>query len=172
VNIDLPAVPLPERDALSEPYWAALDGGRHIFQRCTACAHAWLPARGECPRCLSAHATWETAGGDARLISWVVYHTAFHPAFKARLPYTVAVVELSEGPRLITNIIGSDDPETLRIDQPLRLVIERESGVAVPRYAVAVPLASVAVIDVVAVAEDEALAVGAAGEPVAAGAAR
>jgi hypothetical protein len=53
-------------------------------------------------------------------------------------------VELSEGPRLITNIVGSDDPETLRIDQPLRLVIERESGVAVPRYAVAEPSYAVA----------------------------
>jgi hypothetical protein len=150
VNIDLPAVPLPERDALSAPYWAALDAGRHVYQRCTACAHAWLPARGECPRCLSAHSRWETASGAARLISWVVYHTAFHPAFKERLPYTVAVVELREGPRLITNIIDSD-PETLRIDQPLRLVIERESGVAVPRYAVAVPLVSAAVGDVRAV---------------------
>jgi hypothetical protein len=76
---------------------------------------------------------WEDAGGDARLISWVVYHTAFHPAFKDRLPYTVAVVELTEGPRLISNIVGAD-PESLRIDQPLRLAIEREGNVAVPRY--------------------------------------
>jgi uncharacterized OB-fold protein len=126
--------PVPVRDEQSAPYWAALDEGRHIFQRCTTCGHAWLPPRHECPRCLNDTSTWETAGGKARLISWVVYHTAFHPAFKDRLPYTVAVVELAEGPRLISNIVDAGDPETLRIDQPLQLVIEREGDVALPRY--------------------------------------
>jgi uncharacterized OB-fold protein len=126
-------LPLPLRDAVSAPYWDALEAGQHVFQRCLRCSNAWLPPRRECPRCLRADWTWETAGGAARLISWVVYHTAFHPAFKA-LPYTVAVVELAEGPRLISNIIGDADPETLRIDQPLRLVIGHESGLAVPLY--------------------------------------
>jgi uncharacterized OB-fold protein len=129
-----PAIPLPVPDAVSAPYWAALDAGRHTFQRCNVCANAWLPPRHECPRCLNADYRWEEASGAARLISWVVYHTAFHPAFKARLPYTVAVVELIEGPRLISNIVGTDDPEALTIDRPLRLVIEREGGVAIPRF--------------------------------------
>jgi uncharacterized OB-fold protein len=79
-----PQLPLPERTALSAPYWDALDAGRHTFQRCLACANAWLPPRRECPRCLSDSTEWETASGEARLISWVVYHTAFHPAFKDR----------------------------------------------------------------------------------------
>jgi uncharacterized OB-fold protein len=129
-----PAIPLPQPDAVSAPYWEALAAGRHVFQRCTVCTNAWLPPRHECPRCLESKYVWEEASGDARLISWVVYHTAFHPAFKARLPYTVAVVELAEGPRLISNIAGEGDPEALRIDQPLRLSIEHEGGVAIPRY--------------------------------------
>lgn len=127
-------IPLPPKDAVSAPYWDALAAGRHTFQRCTACGHAWLPPRHECPVCLRAEWTWETASGEARLISWVVFHTAFHPAFKSRLPYTVAVVELAEGPRLISNIVDCGDPEALRIEQPLALVIEDESGVAIPRY--------------------------------------
>jgi len=128
------AVPLPQPDAVSAPYWDALEQGRHVFQRCNVCGNAWLPPRHECPRCLRSDYAWEDAGGAARLISWVVYHTAFHPAFKPRLPYTVAVVELAEGPRLISNIAGAADPEALHIDQPLRLTIEREGGVAIPRY--------------------------------------
>jgi len=134
VNDLVAAVPIPQPDAVSRPYWAALEEGRHVFQRCIPCGHTWLPPRAECPRCLSPQSSWETASGHARLISWVVYHKAFHAAFADRLPYTVAVVELVEGPRLISNIVGVNDPETLRIDEPLRLVIERESGVAVPRY--------------------------------------
>jgi uncharacterized OB-fold protein len=126
--------PLPVNDEVSEPYWSALLDGRHVYQRCVVCENAWLPPRRECPRCLQRAWSWQTASGRARLISWVVYHTAFHPAFEARLPYTVAIVELSEGPRLISNLVGVDDPESLRIDQALRLVIEDEHGVAVPRY--------------------------------------
>jgi uncharacterized OB-fold protein len=128
-------LPLPVRDAQNVPYWDALDAGRHTFQRCAACGNAWLPPRSECPVCLRADRwSWETASGRARLISWVVFHTAFHPAFRSRLPYTVAIVELAEGPRLISNVVGVGDPEALRIDQPLELAIEREDGVAIPRY--------------------------------------
>lgn len=123
--------PLPEVTPLSEPYWAALGQGHLAFQRC-GCGHAWLPPREECPRCLAADYTWERAGGDGRLLSWVVYRTAYHPAFKDRLPYVVAVVELDEGPRLITNIVPS--ASALAIDMPVRLAIERENGFALARF--------------------------------------
>jgi uncharacterized OB-fold protein len=93
-----------------------------------------LPARAECPNCLHPELQWQPASGAARLISWIVYHHAFHPAFASRLPYTVAVVELAEGARLVTNIVGTDDPETLRIDMPLLLTIEHVEGVALPRF--------------------------------------
>ncbi|MBV9783793.1 MAG: OB-fold domain-containing protein [Acidisphaera sp.] len=126
--------PLPRRDALNTPYWQSLEEGHLSFQRCGECGKAWLPPRRECPHCLSPEWRWERAGGQARLVSWVVYHIAYHAAFKDRLPYTVAVVELAEGPRLISNIVGAGDPEVLRIDQDLRLAIEHEHGVAVPRF--------------------------------------
>lgn len=127
-------IPAPERDALNTPYWDSLAQGVLSFQRCSTCGHAWLPARSECPQCLAADADWQEAQGGARLVSWVVYHIAYHPAFANRLPYAVAVVELDEGPRLISNIVGVADPEALTIDQRLRLVIEDEGGTAVARF--------------------------------------
>ena len=128
-------IPAPERDALNTPYWDSLAQGALSFQRCSACGHAWLPARSECPACLADQWRWEKAKGGAKLISWVVYHVAFHPAIAKRLPYNVAVVELDEGPRLISNVVGVADAETLTIDQRLHLLIEDESGTAVPRFA-------------------------------------
>ena len=127
-------VPPPERNPLNTPYWDSLAAGALSFQRCSHCGHAWLPVRAECPHCLGAEWGWEQAAGGAKLISWVVYHTAFHPAFAGRLPYTVAVVELDEGPRLISNVVGLDAGRPLAIEQRLRLVIEDESGTAVPRF--------------------------------------
>ena len=126
--------PAPERDALNTPYWDSLARGALSYQRCKVCRHAWLPARSECPGCLAADWHWQVAAGGAKLISWVVYHMAYHPAFANRLPYTVAVVELDEGPRLISNVIGVGDAEKLQIDQRLLLVVEDESGTAVPRF--------------------------------------
>jgi uncharacterized OB-fold protein len=127
------AFPAPQVTEVSAPYWRALDEGRLVFQRCGACAHAWLPARTECPRCLAPDPRWETASGKGRLVSWVVYHHAYHPYFADRLPYNVAVVELAEGPRLTTNIVHG--AAKLAIDMPVRLVIEHEAGVALPRFA-------------------------------------
>lgn len=125
--------PGPEITELNRPYWDALKSGRLTYQCCNGCAHAWLPARAECPGCLGTDWAWKQATGRARLISWVVYHIAYHASFAKRLPYTVAVVELQEGPRLFSNIVGAD-PSTLTIDMPLQMRIEDEGELAVARF--------------------------------------
>jgi uncharacterized OB-fold protein len=131
---DATGFPLPQPDAVSAPYWQALADGHLAFQRCDACNGTWLPPRAECPHCLSPRWHWDRASGRGKLISWVVYHVPYHPAFADRVPYAVAVVELAEGPRLISNVIDAPDPEALRIDQDLTLAIEQEHGVAVARF--------------------------------------
>ena len=130
-------MPPPERTQLTAPFWEALDRGELHFQRCAECRSAWLPARSECPRCLSPEWSWERASGAGRLVSWVVYHRAYHPAFADRLPYNVAIVELEEGPRLITNISGVRGGEGLRADMRVRLGVEREHDVPLARFTVA-----------------------------------
>jgi uncharacterized OB-fold protein len=122
----------PDITPLNEPYWKALEDGQLKYQHCRACGHAWLPARAECPSCLRADWAWQNACGQAKLVSWVVFHHAYHPSFKARIPYIVAIVELAEGPRLVSGIVG-DGP--LRIDMPMMLLIERTEGIAVPKFA-------------------------------------
>jgi len=124
----------PPADPLSDPFWQSLADGRLTFQKCKHCGNSWLPARSECPKCLQADWIWQNASGTAKLVSWVVYHRAFHDAFSKRVPYAVAVVELAEGPRMTTNIVGVADPETLKVDQRLQLTIEQDFGMAVPRF--------------------------------------
>jgi uncharacterized OB-fold protein len=125
--------PLPEPTPLSKPYWDALRDGRLTFQHCRKCGHNWLPPRAECPECLAAEWNWQTASGKGRVISWVIYHHAYHEAFRDRLPYNVALVELGEGPRLITNIVN---PEAgMKAERPVTLKIEDEHGVALARFA-------------------------------------
>lgn len=118
---------------LTEPYWAALERGELHHLRCASCGNAFLPAREECPRCLSGDVAWEPTSGRGRLISWVVYRQAPLPAFADRVPYTVAVVELEEGARMISNVVGPADD--LRIEMPLVLTVERDLGLPLPRFA-------------------------------------
>ncbi len=124
-------MPKPEPTDISRPYWDALRDGYLTFQRCD-CGHAWLPARKHCPSCLKPEPRWERASGKGSLHSWVVYHIAYHPAFADRLPYNVALVQLEEGPRLLTNIV--DDNESLVANAPVELQIEWESDTALARF--------------------------------------
>jgi len=68
------------------------------------------------------------------LVSWVVFHVAYHEAFKDKVPYNVALVELKEGPRLISSVLASS--QELYGDAPLRLKIETEDGIALPRFCI------------------------------------
>lgn len=127
-------LPKPEPTDLSRPFWDALREGHLVVQRCN-CGHAFLPARRHCPACLEPDPAWERASGKGTLVSWVVYHTAYHPAFEARLPYNVALVQLAEGPRLLTNIV--DPLDSLRGDAPVELKIEWEGDTALARFRLA-----------------------------------
>ena len=127
-----PVFPAPDTTGLGAHYWNALREGRLVYQSCTSCKKGRLPARTECPHCLSPEWTWEEASGRAKLISWVVYHHAYHPWFAKKLPYNVSVVELAEGPRLISNVLSGE--QSLKIDMPLQLVIEREADLALARF--------------------------------------
>lgn len=120
-----------EADAIQQAYTSALAEGRLLLQRC-ACGRCFLPAKVSCPGCLDARWTWQTAGGEGRLTSWVVYHVALHPAFRSRLPYNVALVELDEGVRMITNIVA--DHTLLCADARVRFVTTSEGAEPLARF--------------------------------------
>lgn len=127
-------IDLPEPSALLADFRDALAQGRLTIQRCTPCGHAWLPQRERCPSCLSGAWRREDASGRGSVVSWVVYHRAYHPAFADRVPYNVAIVELDEGPRMISNVVGIDGDQGLRIGTRLEAVFEREGDVPVARF--------------------------------------
>jgi hypothetical protein len=129
-----PPLPAPQIDEHNRPHWDGLKQGELRFQRCRACGHAWLPAREQCPSCLSSETGWEAASGKASLVSWITYHVAFNKAFKDRLPYIVAIVALAEGPRMLTNVANIASEAELTIDMPLELTIAWEGETAVAHF--------------------------------------
>lgn len=121
----------PDIDSINRPHWEGLAQGELRFQQC-ACGHRWLPARAQCPCCLGDSWQWVAAAGGGRILSWVVYHHAYHPAFKERVPYNVALVELDEGPRLMTNIRGPN--EALAPDRRVKLSIDTTAAVPIAQF--------------------------------------
>lgn len=120
----------------AEQYRAALEDRRLVFQRCADCNHVWLPPRTECPNCWSPDHKWQEASGQATIVSWVNFHVAFDNRFKDRTPYNVALVDLDEGPRLITNIIEIPADQDV-IGRRVILVFERDMDLELPRFRLA-----------------------------------
>ena len=113
-SIDWSRRPRPRSTPLTEPFWDALRHGRLAIQRCLTCGGWRWPPQLACPSCLSEAYRWVATAGLGRLYSYTVVHRPVDPAgFDP--PYVVGVVELDEGPRLLTNIVDCPFDE-LRID--------------------------------------------------------
>lgn len=124
-------------DTVSEErseYWSSIEASKLSFQRCRECEHAWLPPRAECPQCLAAHWRWELASGQGTIISWVVYYRAAQPEFRDHVPYNVVVVELVEGPRMISSVPQDPRAELMRIDQQVTLRFQEINGTKLPVF--------------------------------------
>ncbi|MCX4762959.1 OB-fold domain-containing protein [Streptomyces sp. NBC_01275] len=111
---------LPEIDAFTRTYWDAAAEGRLLIRRCGACGRAHHYPREFCPHCWSEDVTWEDASGRATLYTWSVVHRNDLPPFGERTPYVAAVVDLAEGPRMSTEVVG----EAVAADGELRAGVE------------------------------------------------
>lgn len=113
---------IPEADAFTRTYWDAAARGQLLIRRCRACARAHHYPREFCPHCWSEDVTWEAAGGRATLYTWSVVHRNDLPPFGERTPYVAAVVDLAEGPRMMTEVVECGDVEGLRAGMELSVV--------------------------------------------------
>jgi uncharacterized OB-fold protein len=104
-------------------FWEGTRAGELRLQKCAACSHVYFPPRPFCPQCASANVGILRASGRATLHSYVIHHRPV-PGFTP--PYSIAVVQLEEGPRMMTNIVEIEQtPERLLLDMPLEVVFQR-----------------------------------------------
>lgn len=100
--------PLPVATLETAPYWQAAHQGRLAIQYCRPCArHQFYPRR-FCTACLSDQIEWIDAAGTGKVYTYTICHVAAHPAFGAKLPYAIAMIELDEGVRLLAGIADQD----------------------------------------------------------------
>jgi uncharacterized OB-fold protein len=123
----------PTTDTDSESWWVAVQDGTLTVNACRSCKQNSLYTRPFCPHCWSEEISAVPATGRATLYTWTITHQN-GPPFDSRGPYVVAMVDLAEGPRLMTNIEGCP-PEAL--EAGLQLILDfrhDEDGFAVPIF--------------------------------------
>jgi uncharacterized OB-fold protein len=126
--------PLPNPNADTRTFWEGCRTHQLRFQRCGQCGHVRWPPSVLCSRCHSLAHEWILACGRGKVYTYAVYHQAFHPAFQKELPYAVAVIELEEGPRILSNIVGCDHRQ-VRCGMDVEVVWEeRTEGFRIPRF--------------------------------------
>lgn len=100
----------PEITELNAPFWEGLAQGEVRLQKCGKCAAHQYPAETFCYECGAQEMSWVTAAGEGTVYSFIVVHQLYHKSFKPFLPYTVAIVQMDEGPRMLSAMLGLNRP--------------------------------------------------------------
>ena len=97
---------LPSPDAETQEFWDGCRDGRLLLKHCNAGGVDHFYPRPFCPSCWSTDVEWRSASGRATLYTYSIVRQNDLPPFNERVPYVAAVVELEEGPRVMTNVEG------------------------------------------------------------------
>ena len=117
----------------TEAFWTGLRDGRLLIQQCGACRTHRHPPNPTCSTCLSAEHEWIEASGRGVVWSYSVVHEPLD-GWPGELPYTVAIVALEEGVKMVTNLVAGSEA-AVAVGAPVELAItESVSGVALPRF--------------------------------------
>lgn len=120
-------IPAPTPLEDSRDFWEGAARGELMLKHCEACGRAHHYPRARCPHCFSDRTMWRQASGRGTVYSWTIMR-------RAPQPYTLAYVELDEGPRMLTNLVGFD-PDAIEIGAAVEVVFEpTEGGPPVPMF--------------------------------------
>jgi len=112
----------------AKPFWDGLREGKLLLPKCNACGHVFFYPRVFCPRCHARDIGWIQASGRGKLYAFEIAYQGFSKAFKIKPPYVLALIELAEGPRMMSNLVNVEpDPKVIKCDMPVRVVFAKLS---------------------------------------------
>jgi len=128
------AGPLPKATSETKPYWDGLKEHKLMIQRCKECNKAYFYPRPLCPHCQSWNVEWFEASGKGKLYSFVLPQRGFPGVSEGA--YVLAIVELEEGPRMMSNLVGVDpDPDKVKCDIPVVIeYVDVTEEVTLPKF--------------------------------------
>jgi len=131
---DTYAKPLPLPDEPSQPFFDGLVNDTLMLQHCRTC-DAWMwPVTQHCRTCLSGDVEWAASSGRGTLYSFALVHQVYHPGFADEIPYNVVFVDLDEGVRMTSNVVGIANED---LHAGIKLVATFEhvgDGLVIPKF--------------------------------------
>jgi uncharacterized OB-fold protein len=126
---------IPPSSELTRPYWESAREKKLVVQQCAGCRAWQFPPRRHCAGCGSSELDWRPVSGRGSVYSYTVAHRPPHPVFAGQCPLVIAVVELEEGPRMMTNIVGCN-PADVTVGMSVRAAFEpiADSDVVLPVF--------------------------------------
>jgi len=126
--------PLPVVNELNRPHWDGAKNHEFLIQRCRDCGHRWFPPMPNCSNCLSTLIEWVRSPGTGSIFSYIVYHQGWLPGFKDEVPYAVAIVELDEGVRFVSNLAGVANGD-IKVGMPVEVTFDDVTPeVTIPKF--------------------------------------
>jgi uncharacterized OB-fold protein len=116
--------PLPVEDADSSHFWAGCRNQKLLLQHCQGCNKARYPASAFCPHCTGRSFEWRESAGRGEIYSWVVVrHPVPKEVYGQEVPYVIALIDLQEGVRMASNVVGCD-PDAVHAAMQLQVVFK------------------------------------------------
>ena len=126
--------PLPTITDENRGFWEGCKAGKLQMQQCGACGHIRYPISHVCPDCLAYEFDWIPLSGRGEVFSYVVFHQLYNKAFADDIPYNVALIQLEEGPRMYSNVVGADN-DAVKIGDKVEVVFDAVTPeVTIPRF--------------------------------------
>ena len=128
-----PRRPLPtllEPD--TQPFWEATKNHELRYQVCDDCNKIVFYPRRHCPHCMGLNLSWKTSQGEGSVYTYTVIRQIAHPAFRERAPYIIAWIDLDEGFRMLSTVVGDE----ITIGQRVRVTWDdQENDISLPLFA-------------------------------------
>jgi uncharacterized OB-fold protein len=118
--------PVPMITPENERYWQGCKQHELWMRYCNRCAKPYFYPRDVCPMCGSRDVDWKQMSGRGTLHTYAIVQRAPMPGFNDDVPYVTAIVELEEGPRMMTNLVGIEnpDPSKIKVGMPVQVTFE------------------------------------------------
>lgn len=127
------SLPVPEVDDVNRLYFEGTADGELRIRRCESCGARFRFAYAWCPECWSQDLAFNVASGRGKVETFSIIHQAPYEAFEDRLPYVIALIELDEGVRMMSNIVNCP-PDEVHIGMSVSVVFEQRGPVALPMF--------------------------------------
>lgn len=119
------AKPLPLPSPEAARFWEACRAHELWLPFCRACRKFYWYPRDFCPTCGSRDVEWRQSSGRGRVHTFAIHYRAWHPGWADDVPYVTALVDLDDGVRIFTNLVGVEpDPEHIHCDMPVEVVFD------------------------------------------------